>query len=149
MMIAKADPPPEDESGGIGGGSVIDPRTSRRDIALIGRAIRLGFPMNKSKRREVVGELLSVMRNDPESRTRVAAARTLVAAHAANIKLMAMDQADEHHAKGTKVTHEHVGTIGIDARTSEVNSICLAALERRGEDKAARPGNGDAAIDAG
>ena len=148
MIAVPGNAPLGDDSGGKGGGLFSNPKQLKSDIAMIGRAIRRGFPLGKSKRREIVEGLMSVMRNDEESRTRVAAAKALIAAYAVNVNLIKVDQADEHHAKGSKVTHEHVGTIAVDARRSRLAEICSTVHDGGTIGGGGGTNNGGTVIDA-
>lgn len=80
-----------DDSATIGGTPVVDPRTGGKDMRLLRRAIKEGWPISPEIRQLVVSQMALVVGRSEEERSKVAAARVLVAADAINAKREAMD----------------------------------------------------------
>lgn len=72
--------------GGIGGQSILDPRTPRKDIRLLLRAINGRWPVEDGTKKLVVDELSKVVECNEDARNKIAAARVLVAADSVNAK---------------------------------------------------------------
>lgn len=103
--------------------SLIDPRTACQDIKLLRRAIREDWPMSPEVRKMVMNQLAIVVGTSGEqTRSRVAAAKALIAADSVNVKREALDQADAH--KAAPSTHLHVHqSISTDDQRSRLSAI--------------------------
>lgn len=134
MIAPNNEQPQESEPpGGIGGNCFIDQRTGGRDLQLVRRAIREDWPIPAGVRKLLVEELGGVLKDGEDERNKISAAKALIAADAVNARREAMDQADEHHGKGTVVRHEHSGSVSFEQRRVELLAI-IADLRERGDD---------------
>lgn len=150
----------EDLSGGQG--AVIDDRRPRQHMQMVRRAIREGWPISQGVKAAIVHEMTAIVTGaihvcyddedrdeviGAEVRSKIAAAKVLVAADSVNVAREKMDQADEHIEMGVGHGGTHVNVnVGLQLNQTIQNAVGTEPdyLEWIRQRELAQGGNADA-----